>query len=322
MKKAAIQVQSNNKRTLKDYCAVAGIGVAMGAADVVPGVSGGTMAFILGIYEELLATIKSFNIQFLRLLFSFKLREAFEHCNGKFLCALVIGLGGALFSLAHAVTWLMEHHPVLLFSFFFGLIVASIVAVSTHVRWNFAMCITCFCGTAIAYYTVRMVPTNMPNDPFTLFWCAAIAIMAMILPGISGSFILFVLGQYKFILDAVKSLDIIMLLPVAAGIIVGLMVFSRVLTWLLQHFHQITITLLTGFMIGSLWKIWPFRVVLETALKPDGELIPIREALIFPDVSTGKFWLALGLCSLGFLLISLLDHIQSKNNPLMKLLGR
>lgn len=322
MKKAAIQVQNNNKRTLKDYCAIAGIGVAMGAADVVPGVSGGTMAFILGIYEELLLTIKSFNIAFLRLVFSFKIKEALEHINYKFLVSLGIGLGSAFFTLAHVISWLMEHHPELLFSFFFGLILASIIAVSTHVRWNIVMFGTCLLGTAIAYYTVRMVPMDMPNDPFTLLWCASIAIMAMILPGISGSFILFVLGQYKFILDAVKSLDFVILLPVAAGIIIGLMLFSRVLTWLLKNFHQITITLLVGFMIGSLWKIWPFRKALETAVKPDGEVLPIREALVVPDVTTGRFWVALLLCSIGVLLISFLDHKKSKNNPLMKILGR
>jgi len=312
----------SDQRTIKDFIGIAGVGVAMGAADVVPGVSGGTMAFILGIYDELLTAIKSFNFKFLRLVFTLKIKEALEHINWKFLISLGLGLGSALITLAHAISWLLEHHPVPLFAFFFGLVLASIVAVSTHVKWNLAMFAACILGTAIAYYTVRMVPMDMPNDPLTLFWCAAIAIMAMILPGISGSFILFVLGQYKFILDAVKALDVITLLPFAAGAAIGIMLFARVLTWLLKHYHQITITLLVGFMIGSLWKIWPFRLVIETATKPDGEIIPIREAVVLPDFGTGLFWLSLGLCALGFIVISVLDHMQSKSNPLMKILSR
>ncbi len=311
-----------NNRTIKDYFRIFGVGVAMGSADIVPGVSGGTMAFILGIYEELLNTIKSFNTKFFKLIFTFKLKEALDHINYKFLISLLIGLGGALLSLAHLISWLLENQPVLLFAFFFGLVLASIISVSSHVRWNIWMIITFIIGTAIAFFTVRLVPMNMPNDPITLFWTASVAIMAMVLPGISGSFVLFILGQYKFILDAVKSLDIITLLPVAAGILIGITTFSRLLTWLLKNHKNITITLLVGFMMGSLWKIWPFRTVLETATKPNGDIIPIREEVILPDLSSGIFWLSLGLCLIGFFAISLLDHLESKNNPLISLLVR
>lgn len=313
--------QHRGDRTLKDYVGVFAIGVAMGAADVVPGVSGGTMAFILGIYGELLATIKAFNLRFLGLVFSGRIKQAIKHINGGFLLSLGIGLGGALITFAHLISWLLDHHPVPLFAFFFGLVLASIVAVSTHVRWTVPMLIACAIGTVIAYFTVRLVPMDMPNDPFTLFWCSGIAIMAMILPGISGSFLLFILGQYQFILDAVRSLDLVTLLPVFAGIAFGIMLFSRVLTWLLKQHHQVTITLLVGFMIGSLWKIWPFRVVLATATKPGGEVVPIREAVVLPDGGSGLFWLSLGLCVLGFAVVSLLDHLQSQANPLMKILG-
>ena len=314
-----IEENSEKKRTLKDYFRIFGVGIAMGTADLVPGVSGGTMAFILGIYQELLATIKSFNIKFVKLLLTFKVKDALEHVNYRFLLSLLIGLGSALMSLAHLMSWLLEYHPVPLFAFFFGLVLASILSVSSHVRWNIPMYLTLIAGTAIAYFTVRLVPIDMPNDPLTLFWSAGIAIMAMILPGISGSFILFILGQYKYILDAVKSLDVVTLVPVAAGIIVGIMLFSRVLTWLLKHFKNLTITLLVGFMVGSLWKIWPFREVLETVVKPNGDIMPIREAVVLPDFGTGIFWLSLGLCIIGFLIINILDHLESKNNPLMKL---
>jgi len=317
-----LQEKKEVKRSFKDYLRITFVGIAMGSADIVPGVSGGTMAFILGIYEELLTSIKSFNFTFLTLLLSFKIKDALEHINYRFLLFLLIGIGGALLSLAKLISWLLEYHPVPLFAFFFGLVLASIVSVSSHVRWNMSMILTCILGTAVSYLTVRMVPIAMPNDPLTLFWTAGIAIMAMILPGISGSFILFILGQYKFILDAVKNFDIITLFPVAAGIFVGIMLFSRVLSWLLKHFKQLTITLLVGFMMGSLWKIWPFREVLETAVKPNGELIPIKEIVVLPDFGSEIFWFSLALCIIGFILISILDHLQSRNNPLIKLFIR
>ncbi len=306
-------------RTLKDYAGIAGIGVAMGAADVVPGVSGGTMAFILGIYDELLATVKSFNLDLLRLLLKFRLRDALEHINWKFLLALGLGLGGALVSLAHLITYLLDHHPIPLFAFFFGLVLASIAAVATHVKWNLAMGITCAIGAYAAYTIVRLVPMNMPNDPLTLFWCAAIAIMAMILPGISGSFLLFILGQYRFVMEAVKTLDVLALIPFALGAAIGLMAFSRVLTWLLNRYRRVTITLLVGFMIGSLWKIWPWRQVLETIEKKPGEFIPIRETVAAPPAFDGEFWLALALCAAGFVVITWLDRLQSSANPLKKI---
>ncbi len=317
-----LQEKKEVKRSFKDYLRITFVGIAMGSADIVPGVSGGTMAFILGIYEELLTSIKSFNFTFLKLLLGFKIKDALEHINYRFLLFLLIGIGGALLSLAKLISWLLEYHPVPLFAFFFGLVLASIVSVSSHVRWNMSMILTCILGTAVSYLTVRMVPIAMPNDPLTLFWTAGIAIMAMILPGISGSFILFILGQYKFILDAVKNFDIITLFPVAAGIFVGIMLFSRVLSWLLKHFKQLTITLLVGFMMGSLWKIWPFREVLETTAKPNGELIPIKEIVVLPDFGSEIFWFSLALCIIGFILISILDHLQSRNNPLIKLFIR
>ncbi len=307
-----MSASAKKQRNFLDYLGISAIGVAMGAADVVPGVSGGTMAFILGVYEELLATIKSFNLTFLKLLLKFQIKAALEHVNWKFLLALGLGLGLALFSLAHLVSWLLEHHPIPLFAFFFGLVLASIVSVSAHVRWNIITTLACIFGALIAYFVVRMIPVDMPHDPLTLFWCAGIAIMAMILPGISGSFLLFILGQYKYILDAVKTLDFLVLLPVAAGIAVGIMLFARLLTWLLKHQRRATITMLVGFMIGSLWKIWPFRITLETAVKPNGEIIPIREAVVWPDFGSKIFWLSLALCIAGYIIIALIERIAGK----------
>lgn len=309
-------------RTPGEYGYLVFTGAAMGAADVVPGVSGGTMAFILGVYEELINTIKSFNIQLLRLLLRFRIRDALEHVNWKFIVALGGGLGTAILSLARLLSWLLEHHPVPLYAFFFGLVAASVVAVSAHVHWKPSMVATLVVGTVGAYLIVGMVPMDMPNDPLTLFLSGAVAICAMILPGISGSFILLILGQYAYVLNAVKDFNIVALIPAVAGMVVGIMTFSRVLSWLLKHYHQVTITLLVGFMLGSLRKIWPFKEVLEWMENRHGEMVPIREANILPDFGGNEFWLSLGLCVFGFLLISLLDHMQSKSNPFIRLWAR
>jgi len=310
------------QRTLKQYVYLFFTGGAMGAADVVPGVSGGTMAFILGVYEELLNTIKSFNLALIPLLLKFRIKEALEHVNWKFLAVLGGGLMTALISLAHVITWLLEHHPVPLFAFFFGLVLASIVAVSAHVHWKPTMVLTLIVGTVIAYGVVGLVPMNVPNTPVILFFSGAVAICAMILPGISGSFILLILGQYAYLLNGLKEMNLAVILPAVAGMAVGIMAFARVLSWLLKHYHQVTVTLLVGFMLGSLRKIWPFKEVVEWMHDRHGELVPMIEKNIMPDFGSGTFWLSLGLCVFGFVIISLMDHIQSKNNPFFKLFSR
>ncbi len=315
--------ESNMKKSRApgEYGYLVFTGAAMGAADVVPGVSGGTMAFILGVYEELIHTIKSFNLRLVRLLLAFRIREALDHVNWKFIIALGGGLGGAVLSLARVLSWLLEHHSVPLYAFFFGLVVASIVAVSAHVRWKPSMVATLVAGTVGAYIIVGLVPMDMPHDPLTLFLSGAVAICAMILPGISGSFILLILGQYAFILNAVKDMNVLALGPAVAGMVVGIMTFSRILSWLLKHYHQVMITLLVGFMLGSLRKIWPFKEVREWMENRHGDLAPMIEDNVLPDFGSRLFWISLGLCLLGFLLISVLDHIQSRNNPFMRLFG-
>ncbi|HMO04330.1 MAG TPA: DUF368 domain-containing protein [Kiritimatiellia bacterium] len=302
------------QRTLRDCLGITGVGMAMGAADVVPGVSGGTMAFILGIYEELLGTIKQVNITFLRLVLSLRIKEALDHINWKFLVSLAAGLAISILSLARIVTWLYEHQQSNLFAFFFGLILASIVVIATHVRWNGKTAMSLVAGTIIAYLIVRLVPVETPKDPLTIFWCGAVAIMAMILPGISGSFILLILGQYHFVMKAVKSLDVVTLLPFAFGCAVGLLGFARILSWLLDRFHQVMISFLVGFMVGSLWKIWPFRTVLETMEGSHGELVPVREALAFPaDIAAWVIPVLLAVA--GFMLVYAMDRLQRKLAP-------
>lgn len=314
--------QKYPSRTLLDYVRLFFYGVAMGSVDVIPGVSGGTMAFILGIYEELLDAIKSFDARLVQLLAKRKIREALAHVPWRFLLVLLFGIGTAVLSLAHLISWLLEYQRVSLFAFFFGLILASIVAIGAVVRWSPTAIGMFIIGTALALVVVNLVPLDMPHDALTLFLSGMVAIVAMILPGISGSFILLILGQYDHILNAVKSYDVFTIAIVGVGAVVGIMGFSRVLSWLLKRYHQATIATLVGFMAGSLWKIWPWKVVVESRIDRHGEEIPLIERNILPVFTSGEFLLALGLCLVGFLLVCLIDHLQSRSNPVMRLFWR
>jgi putative membrane protein len=304
-------------RSMQDYLRLVLTGAAMGIADLIPGVSGGTMAFILGIYEELLNAIKSFNLRMLQLLAQLKIREALAQVPWLFLIPLGFGLLGAALSMARTIQFLLETQPVYLFSFFFGLVLASVLTVGLSVRWSPAAVVALIAGTIGAYLIVGLVPLQAPHDPISLFLSGSVAIMAMILPGISGSFILLILGQYAYVLNAVSDLDILTILPVAAGAVVGLLFFARLLSWLLDHYHAVTVAALVGFMAGSLRKIWPWKDVLETTLDRHGEIIPIREANILPPIGT-ELWIALTLCIVGFLLLNYVDHLQHGANPIFR----
>ncbi|MCA1808955.1 MAG: DUF368 domain-containing protein [Lentisphaerae bacterium] len=283
--------------------------------------AGGTMAFIMGVYEELLEAIRSFNLQLVQLVLRGRIRAAFEHVPWRFLLPLGIGLLGALFTLAGVISWLLTNQPVLLYAFFFGLVAASIVSVSVHVRWNLSMLVALLAGAVVAWLIIGLVPHQMPHTPLYLFGSGAVAIMAMILPGISGSFILLILGQYAYVLEQVKNFNLPALVPLVAGIVVGLLAFVRILSWLLRHYHQVTVTLLVGFMLGSLRKIWPFKETLETMVNRHGELVPIREANVLPPWDA-TLWMALGLALAGFVLITLLDHLQTRANPMVLFFAR
>jgi len=297
-------------------------GIAMGIADLIPGVSGGTMAFILGIYEHLLAAIKSFNVQVLRLLGQGRWRAALTSIPWGFLIPLGFGIGAAVISMARVMRYLLENHPVYLFAFFFGLIVASIIAVGAAVRWTPGAAVALVVGTVAAYVIVGLVPLTMPHDPVTLFFSGAVAIMAMILPGISGSFILLILGQYAYVLDAVADLNLLAIVPVALGAVAGLVGFVRLLSWMLRHYHNVMVAVLMGFMVGSLRKIWPWKEVVETMLDRHGEPMPIRERNILPDFAASEFWAALAIAVAGFILLSVIDHLQTGANPLVRLFVR
>ena len=232
----------------------------MGAADVVPGVSGGTIAFISGIYEELLETINSVNFGVLKTLKNNGIKTAWKSINGNFIVTLFLGIGISIASLAKLISYLLEAHPILIWSFFFGLVLASIVYVGKQVRsWNAGAIVSLTIGTGVAFWITILPPLSSSNELWFIFVSGMIAICAMILPGISGSFILLLMGSYQTVLEAVKDKNLLTIGVFIFGAVIGLLSFSRVLKWMFSKYHDFTIAILTGFLIGSLNKLWPWK---------------------------------------------------------------
>ena len=258
-------------RSLIQYLIITAKGLAMGAADAVPGVSGGTIAFISGIYEELVTTISNINLSLFKTLKDKGIAAFWEQLNGNFLIALVSGIAISFVTFIRIAKYLIENHPILIWAFFFGLIIASILYISKQITtWNFKIIISIILGAALAYY-ITTIPSLASNDnPYFLFIAGAIAICAMILPGISGSFILVILGAYKTLSDAVHDVDVKKLMLFILGAFVGLLSFSRILKWLYKHYENTTLAVLTGFIIGSLNKVWPWKETISVFSKETG----------------------------------------------------
>lgn len=306
-------------RKTVDYVVLSLKGIAMGAADVVPGVSGGTIAFISGIYEELIESIKSLDLQALKLLFTLKLKQFWKKINGNFLFAVLLGIGISIFSLAKLMTYFLEVHPIPTWSFFFGLIIASSVLVAKEIKkWNVATVISMIVGAVIAYVITVISPASTPDTWWFIMLSGAIAICAMILPGISGSFILLLMGKYAFIMAAVSQLRIDILALFLTGALIGIIGFSHILSWLLKNFHTATVSLLTGFMIGSLNKVWPWKETLQTYVDSHGNVAPLTESNVLPssfEAITGndpQLFTAILLCVAGFLLIFVIEAVGNK----------
>ena len=288
-------------------------GFCMGAADVVPGVSGGTMAFIMGIYEELIDAIRSFDLTGLRLIFSVQLRKFLEYTHWRFLLPLVFGILLAVFSLSRVLSWLLQNQPVLIWSFFLGLILASVVTVSRRVEnWLPLTWCSLLAGLVGIYLLVGLVPGATPDSYWFLFVSGAVAICAMILPGISGSFILVLMGKYQYILEAVNDRNLLVLFIVAAGACVGLAAFSRLLGWLLTRYHDYMVAFLTGLMLGSLRKVWPFKETLESITGSGEKVISLVQNNVFPAQWTGEVTAALCLGVLGFVVVLILDRMARR----------
>ncbi|MBV1788831.1 DUF368 domain-containing protein [Marinobacterium sp. D7] len=302
-------------RTPREYLALAGKGMMMGAADAVPGVSGGTVAFITGIYEELIDTLRSFDLQALSILYRDGIAACWRHINGTFLVTLLGGILLSLMTLSRGVLFMLNHYPVLLWAFFFGLILASVWSLMRHVRgWNLSTSMVFFVGVLLAYMITSLTPGTLVVSPFTLFGSGMVAICAMILPGISGSFILLLMGMYAPVLSAVKHFEFFNLGLFAAGCAIGLLSFSHLLSWAFHHHRRVILALLGGFMLGSLNKVWPWKYTLSYTIDRHGESIPLLQRNVLPDVFTqltgqgALLWPALVLMVVGVLLVVLLDR--------------
>ena len=300
-------------RSTKDYMVITLKGIAMGAADVVPGVSGGTIAFISGIYEELLGSISNVNLSLLKTLKSKGFKEAWKQLNGNFLASLFVGIFISIVSLAKVISWLLVNHPILLWSFFFGLVLASVIYIAKQItKWNAVSIVLLVLGAVLAYYITTLNPMVSENSStLFMFFAGAIAICAMILPGISGSFILVLLGAYKPVLAAINNRDITTIVAVGLGAIIGLLSFSRVLKYLFANYKNYTLAALTGFIIGSLNKIWPWKKVLTYRTNSHGEQVPFNELSISPFSFDGdpQVLYATILAVAGFSLILLLEKL-------------
>jgi len=300
---------------IKKYLLLVLKGMGMGAADVVPGVSGGTIAFISGIYEELIYSLKSVDAAAVSLFFRGRFRDFWMHINGSFLLAVFAGIIISALSLAGLISYLLAEYPVLIWSFFFGLIVGSAIMVGRKVRrWTAGTWAALLAGALLAWGITSMAPAHTPEAAWFVFLSGMIAISAMILPGISGSFILLLLGKYKYILDAVASLDMKTILIFILGCVAGLLSFSRLLAWMFRKFHDLTVALLTGFMIGSLNKVWPWKTVLEWFADRHGKMMPLLEKNVWPAQYEGEAQLpaAVLLALAAFIMIVWLESLGSK----------
>lgn len=321
------------QRNFLQYLLITAKGLAMGAADVVPGVSGGTIAFISGIYEELIETINNLNFKFFKTWKRKGFFKAWNNYNLSFLLALGAGIAISIFSLAKIILNLLETHPIAVWSFFFGLVVASIVYIGIQItNWRMITILALMLASILSYLITISKPIGSPDNNWFLFFAGFIAIIAMILPGISGAFILLLIGAYTHVMEIVTkfaeglitrnfevlSETILKIIIFVLGAITGLKAFSKLLNWMFQNRKNITLAILTGFMVGALNKIWPWKKVLEYRINSAGEEIPFIEKSILPQNFDGNPQIisALTFAIIGFLIIFLLEWAANKKTKI------
>ena len=317
------------QRQFKDYFFVTLKGIAMGAADVVPGVSGGTIAFISGIYEELIESIDNLNLGVFKLWKQNGFKAAWSSINGTFLLALFSGIAISILSLAKLIKYLLHNEPILLWSFFFGLVLASILYIGKQIQsWSPKIIIAIIITSIVSYFITLAEPFASPDSPFYLLFCGFIAIIAMILPGVSGAFILLILGAYETAINTVNNLiegvttmnldlfknALLKFFLLGLGAIVGLKVFSKILNWMFKNHKNLTLAILTGFMIGSLNKIWPWKLVTKTRINSEGIEVTALDESILPTsyVGDNQIILALVFIVIGFAAILILESLGKK----------
>ena len=317
------------RKLFPDYLIITLKGLAMGAADVVPGVSGGTIAFISGIYQELIDSINNVDISVLKTLKKDGLKAAWQQVNGGFLLALLTGIFISVLTFSKIITQLLASHPILVWSFFFGLIIASIVLIWKETsNWKLVDVLALVVGIILSYYITIARPVSSPDSYWYLFLSGFIAIIAMILPGISGAFILLLMGSYETVIGTINKFregivkfdmavlgEALMKLSVfALGAIIGLKSFSKILHWMFEKHKNTTLALLIGFMAGSLNKVWPWKQVLETRSNSHGEIVPFLEKSIMPQNFEGnpQVMTAIILAIIGFVVIFGMEKMASK----------
>jgi putative membrane protein len=302
---------TNMIKSLKKYGIIATKGMSMGAVELVPGVSSGTIALLVGVYQELLDSIKSINLSALKLFITFKWKEFWKVINGNFLLSLVLGICISLFSIARLISFLLHAYPILVWAFIFGLMIASVWVIVQDVRqWNWKLVLCFIIGAIAAFFITMATPTQTPDAFWFIFLCGVIAICGMMMPGTSGSFILILLGKYDYMVNAVKSFNMPVLFIFCAGVVIGITSFSRVLSFALRRFHDITIATMSGFILGSLNIVWPWKRVVETCTDSHGNVIPLIKANMLPDQ---LLWEAIGLAFAGFAFVYLIDKLSKKN---------
>jgi len=319
------------QRRFLDYLVITLKGIAMGAADVVPGVSGGTIAFISGIYEELLESIDKVSLKVFKVWKKEGFKTAWKSINGSFLLALFSGIAISILSLAKLIKWLLHNEPVLLWSFFFGLVLASILYIAKQIKgWSTKIILAIIVTSILSYFITLAEPFASPDSPFYLLFCGFIAIIAMILPGVSGAFILLILGAYQTAIDTVNNLiegitagnmdlfkdAFLKFCLLAIGAIIGLKVFSKALNWMFKHQKNLTLAILTGFMIGSLNKIWPWKEILKTRINSKGEEVTLLDQSILPTSYDGdnQLIMALVFIVIGFATILILESLGKQKS--------
>jgi len=297
---------------LKTYALLSLKGAAMGAANVIPGVSGGTIALITGIFEKLINSIKSFDLVALKLIFSGKFKEFAEHINLGFLIAVFLGIGVSIISLANLLDYLFINYPVYIWAFFFGLILSSIYSVGKTIsKVSIGVVITFLIGAASALLITFLTPASENGETWYLLVCGVIAACSMILPGLSGSFVLILLGNYQLVMiDAVNKMDIKTLAPVAIGAVIGLLGFSHILSWVFKKFKDQTISLLSGFILGSLPILWPWKTAIIQVFESKEKVVGYNWSM--PAEFNQETIFAIALMIVGILVIWLMERIANK----------
>ena len=294
----------------------------MGAANVIPGVSGGTIAFITNIYEELINSLKSFDIKAVRYLLTFRLKDFGLHINFQFLLVLFSGVFISILSLGKILNYLFDNYPVYVWAFFFGLILASIYFVGKTIKtWNVSTIMTIVAGLIIAVVITYLNPASRNENTLYLFLCGIVAMASMLLPGLSGSFVLILMGNYQLIfLEAVPGLDLKILLPVVLGSVAGFIILSRIISFLLGRFRDGTIGMLTGFILGSLLIIWPWKHV-EYLLDEAGEIVVRKGKMVIegyswylPEIGDVQTWISVVFVLLGVALVVIIESFAESNN--------